>query len=122
MREDSIIRLRGMEFYAYHGVLDQEKELGQRFLVDLDIYSGQWAYETDSLKDTVDYSKVFKVIEQCVTQERYDLLESLAERIASQVLVDPHCSKVRVVVHKPNAPIPGIFKDVSVEVIREKRT
>ncbi|NLI90646.1 MAG: dihydroneopterin aldolase [Peptococcaceae bacterium] len=122
MKENNIIHLRGLEFYAHHGVLEQEKDLGQKFVVDLDIYPGRWADESDNLKDTVNYAEVFRVVEQCVTLERYNLLETLAEKIASQLLQEFDCVKIRVEVHKPNAPIQGIFRDVSVEIVREKRT
>ena len=60
-----------------------------------------------------------QVIKACVTQDKYQLIERLAEEIAQQVLEQFSCTSVRVEVHKPQAPIPGIFKDVSVEMWRE---
>ncbi len=119
MKTSKIIHLRKMEFYAYHGVLKEEKVLGQKFLVDIDIYLLGSAESTDDLDDTVDYSKVYAVVKECVQKERFDLIEFLADRIASRLLQEFSCMKVRVEVHKPHAPVPGIFEDISAEVIKE---
>jgi len=109
-----------MEFYAFHGVLNEEKVLGQRFLVDVDIYPQKWINGSDALEDTIDYSRVYTVVRKCVENERFQLLESLADRIASLLIEDFNCLKVRVEVHKPQAPVPGIFDDISAEVFWEK--
>ena len=115
-----VIHLRGLEFYAYHGVLPEEQVLGQRFLIDMDLFSDlSQAGVTDQVEDTVHYGEVYQVIRTCVTGDRHQLLEHLAEDIAQRVLGQFSCSSVRVEVHKPQAPIPGIFKDVSVEIWRE---
>jgi dihydroneopterin aldolase len=121
MQEIDLIHLKGMTFYAYHGVLPEEQKLGQKFLVDLDVYLQSAAgYAADDLTKTVNYAEVFQVVERCVTGERYKLLEALAERIAAEVLGKFRCLGVRVEVHKPNAPIPGVINDISVEIYREK--
>ena len=114
------IHLRGLEFYAHHGVLPEEQVLGQRFLIDMDIFSDlRKAGSTDQVEDTIHYGEVYQVIKACVTGDRYQLLEHLAEEIAQRVLEQFACASVRVEVHKPQAPIPGIFRDVSVEIWRE---
>jgi len=119
MKENSIIHLRGLEFFGYHGLLSEEQTLGQRFVVDADIFPSQWITDTDSINDTINYAEVYYVIKECVELKRYNLLESLAEEIAAKILGLFPCSRVRIEVHKPNAPIPGIFRDISVEIIRE---
>lgn len=119
---ESIIHLKGMEFYAYHGVLNEERVLGQRFLIDLDIFPLKWIDKSsDSVTDTISYAEVFTLVKDCMEKKQFKLLESLAEHIASSILENFPCAKVRVEVHKPNAPIPGIFSDVSVEIIRESK-
>lgn len=116
------ISLRGLEFFAYHGVMPEEKTLGQRFLIDVDLFKDlDQAGESDQVKDTVNYAEVYQRIRAVVTEERYQLIERLAERIADQVLQEFSCVAVRVEVHKPQAPIPGIFRDVSVEIHRERK-
>ncbi|NLL52593.1 MAG: dihydroneopterin aldolase [Peptococcaceae bacterium] len=121
MKFKGIIHLRKMEFYAYHGVLPEEKVLGQKFLVDVDIYLPDLPnQEEHGLIPTVDYSRVYQTVKECVENERFNLIEVLADTIATRILAEYTCLKVRVEVHKPQAPIPGIIADVSAEVIREK--
>lgn len=117
-----VIHLRGLEFYAYHGVLPEEQVLGQKFLIDMDLfYDLSQAGSSDQVGDTIHYGEVYQVIKTCVTGARHhQLLEHLAEDIAQHVLERFSCTSVRVEVHKPQAPIPGIFKDVSVEIWRDK--
>jgi dihydroneopterin aldolase len=115
-----VIHLRGLEFYAYHGVLPEEQVLGQRFLIDMDLFSDlSQAGTSDQVVDTIHYGEVYQVIKACVTGENHQLLEHLAEDIAQRVLGQFSCTSIRVEVHKPQAPIPGIFRDVSVEIWRE---
>jgi dihydropteroate synthase/dihydroneopterin aldolase len=116
--EANIIHLKGMEFYAYHGVLPEEQELGQRFVVDVDLYPEKWVKDKDCLENTINYAAVYEVIKTCVEKERYKLLESLAEEIAARILAGFACELIRVEIHKPNAPLPGVFRDVSVEIFR----
>jgi len=115
-----VIHLRGLEFYAYHGALPEEQVLGQKFLIDMDLFSDlSKAGSSDQVVDTIHYGEVYQVIKACVTQDKYQLIERLAEEITRRVLERFSCTSVRVEVHKPQAPIPGIFKDVSVEMWRE---
>lgn len=116
------ICLRGLEFFAFHGAMPEEKTLGQRFLIDVDLFKDlHHAGESDQVEDTINYAEVYQRIRAVVTEERFQLIEMLAERIADQVIQEFACVAVRVEVHKPQAPIPGIFKDVSVEIYREKK-
>ncbi len=113
------IHLRGLEFYAYHGVLPEEQILGTRFLIDMDLFVDlSQAGSSDQVGDTVHYGEVYQVIKDCVIGGRHQLIEHLAEEIAQCVLGKFSCSSVRVEVHKPQAPISGIFRDVSVEIWR----
>lgn len=115
------IGLRGLKFYGYHGVLQEEKALGQLFIIDVDLYHDlSKAGKTDSVEDTINYAEVYEGIKRIVTTERYDLIEKLGERIAEEILENFPCTGIRVVVHKPEAPIPGIFDEAFVEIYREK--
>lgn len=119
MSEHDVIHLRGLEFYSYHGVLPEEQVLGQRFLIDMDLFSDlRKAGSSDRVEDTIHYGEVYQVIKECVTEGRHFLIERLADEIAQKVLEQFACVSVRVEVHKPQAPIPGIFRDVSVEIWR----
>ena len=120
MSGHDVIHLRGLEFYAYHGVMPEEQVLGQKFLIDMDLFCDlSLAGSSDQVGDTIHYGEVYQVIEACVTSDRHQLIERLAENIAQRVMARFSCTSVRVEVHKPQAPIPGIFRDVSVEIWRE---
>jgi len=121
LKEHDIIHLRGLAFFGYHGVMLEENVLGQKFIVDVDLYLNlRKPGLSDQVGDTINYAEVYEKIKAVVTGERYSLLERLAQRIADQILEGFLCNSVRVEVHKPEAPIPGIFEDVSVEIWREK--
>ena len=113
------IALNGMKFYGYHGVMPEEQELGQLFIVDVEMSCDlREAGEKDDLTKTVDYSRVFELVKGIVSKERYMLIEALAERIAASVLAEFAIPEVLVRVKKPHAPLKGIFSDVSVEIRR----
>ena len=115
------IRISGIEVFAYHGVLAEEKKTGQRFLVDvelgLDLSS---AGSSDDLGQTVDYGALAQRIYDLVASERWDLIETVASRVADAVLDDSRVVSVAATVHKPQAPIPVKFGDVSVTVRRDR--
>ncbi|MDI6812131.1 MAG: dihydroneopterin aldolase [Desulfitobacteriaceae bacterium] len=122
MVEHDIIHLRGLEFYAYHGVLPEEQRLGQKFIVDVDLYHDlQSAGISDEVGDTLNYAEVYAEIKGVVESGPYRLLEHLAEQIAETLLTTFPCDEVRVEVHKPQAPVPGLFRDISVEIRRGRK-
>ena len=77
---------------------------------------------TDDVTDTVHYGEMAEQIAAIVGGEPVDLLETLAARIADQVLTADLVDGVRVTVHKPYAPIPLSFTDVSVTIERARGT
>lgn len=120
---DKII-LKGMQFYGYHGVLPEEKRLGQRFEVDMELVTNlKPAGETDDLSLSVSYAEVFSLVEGVVTGQPFALLEALAETLAQQVLQSfSTVEQVKVRVKKPGAPIPGNFAYMAVEINRARGT
>lgn len=114
------ILLKGMKFYGYHGVLPQEQELGQLFIVDLEIRCDlREAGQNDDLAKTVDYSQVFELVKGIVIGEPFKLLEALAERIAASLLDEYlFIEEILVRVYKPQAPINGVLSHVAVEIRR----
>jgi dihydroneopterin aldolase len=116
---DKII-MQGLEFYGYHGVLPGEQEIGQRFLVDLELTTDlEHPGRLDDLSGAIDYSEVYGLVAKIVTKERFDLIEALAERIAQAVLAGYSVEEVMVRVKKPHAPVGGIFDYMGVEIRRE---
>ncbi len=115
------IELRGMTFYGFHGVNPAEKELGQRFVVDMDIFTDLTkAGRTDDLGDTVDYSEVYRTVRDVVEGPSRNLLESVAAAIAERVLAAHDIEAVRVRLMKPEVPMKGsILTHAAVEIYRE---
>ncbi|MCU0453964.1 MAG: dihydroneopterin aldolase [Bacteroidetes bacterium] len=117
-----VIRLRNAVFYAYHGVLTDEQNLGGKFEVDVDLFGDlSRGATTDHLRDTVDYTLVYEAIRASVMGKKYFLLEALGEAIARAILKDfRKISVVTVRVRKPGAPIKGVVDTVEVEVTRSR--
>jgi len=116
-----VIRLTGLEVFAFHGVLASEKGQGQRFLVDLELALDlSTAGATDQLQDTIDYGALARAVHDRVATERWDLLERVAHRVAELVMELPQVEQVAVTIHKPEAPIPLGFADVAVTVRRQR--
>ena len=116
-----VIRLKNMVFYGYHGVHESEKTLGGKFEVDLELYKDlSQAGQSDNLKDTLDYEKIYKTVNNCTKNNKFYLIEKLAERIAKSVLQKYKTDKVIVRVRKPNAPVKGVLDTVEVELKRQK--
>ena len=113
------ISIHGIQFYGYHGVLPEETELGTRFAVDVELFlSLKEAGLSDDLTRTVDYTKVYDLVLKIGTGMRFKLLESVAERIATEILNHFDVEEVTVRVKKLSPPIPGVLDHVSVEIHR----
>ena len=113
------IALTGLRVRGFHGVLPEEREQGQLFVVDvvleLDLRP---AAASDDVADTVDYGELATRLGAVVAGEPVDLIETLAERLAAVCLSDRRVHRVEVTVHKPDAPIALPFEDVLVTVVR----
>ena len=116
------IELKGMVFYGYHGVAPEERRLGQRFIVDLEMERDlHKAGVSDDPADTVNYALVFDRVKEIMEGPSRKLLETLAETIAQQVLDGYDLDAVRVTVRKPEVPMPGSILDhASVEIYRSR--
>ena len=113
------IRLSNLIFYAYHGVEESEKQMGQRFEVDVELYLElNIAGRSDQLKDTIDYTEVYQVIEELVLEGEYNLIEALAEDIAQNIVNRFPVAETLVRVRKPHVSLRGISDGVEIEIIR----
>jgi dihydroneopterin aldolase len=105
-----------------HGVFDHERRDGQTFVVDVRLeFDTGAAARSDDLTDTVDYGTLAQSLADVIAGEPVNLLETLAQRLADTCLTDPRVGAAVVTVHKPQAPIPLSFADVSVRIRRERR-
>ena len=118
MMADRII-LQNMVFYGYHGVFTAEKELGQRFEVDAELYLDlRQAGVNDDLKPP-NYVEVYTIIKELVEEREYNLVEALAEGIADTLLGVFALSEVVVRVRKPQPPVGGVMDYFAVEIHRQ---
>jgi dihydroneopterin aldolase len=114
-----VLRLKNMRFFAYHGLFPEENILGQFYEVDLDLFSDlAVAGQTDFVEKTINYPDVYRLVEEVVTQQRFKLVEALAEHIAQRVGQDFSPIALCVRVRKPNPPIPAHFDGIEVELHR----
>ena len=105
--------------YGYHGLLPEERQIGQTFYIDLEIQLDlKKPGVTDNIKDTLDYIKLHNIVQDCVRKTHYQLLEAIAENIAKDILIFPMVKLVKVKIVKPHVPVPEFFGQVSVEIIR----
>jgi len=113
------IHVQNMQFYGRHGVNPEEKELGQRFEVDVELdLDTRPAGLNDDLTKTINYAHVYRLVKQLVEDECFDLIEALAETIAMQVGRQFAPEAIRVRVRKPHAPLKGVFDYVAVAIER----
>ena len=114
-----LIRLCNMQFYGRHGVNPEEQVLGQRFEIDVDLrVNTRLAALQDDLQQTINYAQVYKAVKQIVEEEHFNLIETLAETIATHIGRRFAPDGVRVCVRKPHAPINGVLDYVAVEIER----
>ncbi len=117
------IRIVAMQFYAYHGALEEERNLGQAFEVDVEVAGDFSPREqgSDDLHWTVDYTLLYRAVAEVFLRENFQLLETCASVIANSLLkkfqaVDETTVRVR----KPHVPMGGLVKHVEVEVTRRR--
>ena len=112
------IELNDLAFYAYHGVVEAEAELGQRFKLDLSLrLVDGLEFSADTPEVTVDYAQVYAVVEAIFTGSRFKLIERCAEAIAADLLLRfEKIAAVTVKVKKPSAPVACICDSFAVEV------
>lgn len=116
------IALRGLTARGRHGWFPHERETGQEFRVDVVLgVDTRAAATSDALADTVDYGALAEGVVRVVEGEPVKLVETLAQRVADLCLADAKVDDVEVTVHKPQAPMPVPFDDVTV-TIRRART
>ena len=109
----TVIELYGVELHGFHGVLEEERRDGQRFLYDLWLEVGARG-ATDRIEDAVDYREVLDCVRE-VNDEPRQLLEALAAAVADALVARFALERVRVRVRKPDVALPVEFSAVTVE-------
>lgn len=114
------ILIRRIAVFAYHGNNDEEKKLGQRFYVSLDIgFDAAPAGHSDDWNETVCYGQMTALVTRVATSRRFRLIEALAQTVADEALAEfPRVERISVEVEKPSAPVPAIIDSVAVKITR----
>lgn len=111
------VHLTGMEFFGYHGVYPEEKVLGNRFTLDLELHTNfDEAMRTDRLEGTVDYAHLYQLVKSRM-ENRVQLLEHLGFGIIQDIRIAyPQVSQIRITLNKHQPAIGGLvaFSGVTV--------
>ncbi|MCY3722483.1 dihydroneopterin aldolase [Candidatus Poribacteria bacterium] len=115
---DKII-LKGIRFHGHHGVPEAERHVGGHYEIDATL-GGPLANpgRTDALADTVDYAEVVRRIVEVGTQQSFQLIEALAEKIATVILEQFAVNEVHLIVKKLHPPIEQPIDYFAVEIFR----
>jgi dihydroneopterin aldolase len=115
------IELAGLVVFGRHGYLEEERRLGQRFLVDLWVDVRGEATATDQIEDTVDYRRLAGLVREVFAGPEHYLLEGLAGAIAEGMLEKfPTVERVRVRVRKPDVVLDPPVEYAAVVVERPR--
>lgn len=116
------IYINNLEFIGYHGVFPEEKKLGQKFIVSLELFlDTRVAGKTGDLSKSVHYGLLAKDVEKIFLEKSIDLLETCAENIAEMALKKyPLIKEIKVCIKKPWAPLQMHFENVAVEILRKR--
>jgi len=118
-RPRDTLTLTGLRARGHHGVFEHERRDGQEFVVDVSLSLDlARAGGNDDLGHTVHYGELAERLVAAIERDPVDLIETLAERLATLVLEHASVHEVTVTVHKPHAPIAVPFDDVSVTIVR----
>jgi dihydroneopterin aldolase len=111
------VELRGIELHGYHGVLEEERERGQRFLFDVELEVGD-AGASDRIEGAVDYRHVVACVREVSDARAYRLLEALATAVADELVARFPVAEARVHVRKPDVMLDPPVEYAAVSVVR----
>ena len=116
-----MIELQGLVVFGHHGYLEEERRLGQRFLVDLSAEVKGEAPETDRIEDTVDYRRLAALVKEVFAGRERLLLEGLAGAVADGILERfPAVERIRVHVRKPDVVLDPAVEHAAVTIERAR--
>jgi dihydroneopterin aldolase len=117
--EEKVV-LKGIRVFGYYGVSPMEREVGQKLEIDVEYWNDfTKACVTDALEDTVNYERVHSRVMDVVEKNRFNLIETLADAICSEILNDFPISRIKTTIKKLTLPFPNNLDHVAVIVERE---
>ena len=119
---DKII-LKGIQFHGYHGVVEAERQLGQKYEIDLELMTDlSPAGRTDDIDNTIDYAQVVQRVIEIGTQGSFQLFEALAETIADAILDQFQIEEVQITLKKLSPPIEPTLTYAGVAIHRKRKS
>lgn len=119
---DKII-LKGIRFHGYHGVIEAERQLGQKYEVDLELMTDlSVAGRTDDLSHTIDYAQIVQLVIDIGTERSFRLFEAIGEAVAQAIFTQFQIQEVRVTVKKLSPPIEPTITYAGVEIHRKRKS
>lgn len=111
------VLVSGIRFHAFHGLTKLERQIGVRHRIDVAMVTeiGQPA-ATDNIEDAIDYREVHDLVVQVGRNNSFHLIETLASRIARELLARFPCEEVELAVRKETPVLDGVVDSVGVEV------
>lgn len=114
------IKIEDLAFYGHCGITPEEKKTGQRFSVDLEISCDiSKIAKTDRLEDAYDYAAIAQRLIEVGRKEEFQLIETMAERMAQIVLEEFGAKKIFLRLKKQFPPIEPVMAHAAVEIYRE---
>ncbi|MDR0799643.1 MAG: dihydroneopterin aldolase [Dysgonamonadaceae bacterium] len=109
------IELKGITCYAYHGVMEQERKVGNSYTIDLKLHTDFFqAMETDDVNDTINYAAVYEVVKKEMAIPSH-LLEHVAGRIVRRLFnTFPAITNIEIRLAKRNPPLSGDIQEAAV--------
>lgn len=124
MIRNDYIEIKNLEVYANHGVLAEEKKLGQKFYIDAKLYVDVLnAAASDDVENSVNYAEVTEVIQKVFKGKSTNLIETAAQSLAGILLARfTKIDRIDMTVKKPSAPVDAHFDYMSVNITRSRHT
>ncbi|HOV92240.1 MAG TPA: dihydroneopterin aldolase [Candidatus Kapabacteria bacterium] len=116
------LTIKNLEFYAFHGVKDEEKKLGGRYQMDLELYyDSSSAIATDKLSNALNFEEILHKIAEELANKNFNLIETLGNQIL-EVVADNYSilKKATVRIRKFNIPFKGILDYIETEQYFER--
>jgi dihydroneopterin aldolase len=117
-----IVSLEGMEFHAFHGFYDFEREQGNDFVIDVHVTTDfDKAAQSDDLSGTVNYETIYAIVKEEM-QESNKLLERLAQRMITKMFEAFDLAEcIEISIAKQNPPIEGAIKQSRIRMVRSRK-
>ncbi len=111
------VALIGMEFYAYHGVYDEERIIGGTFMVDVEVGANVSAsFQSDNVNKTINYEDIYRIC-KAVMSRPLNLIEAIAFKIEEQIRNEfKNIQSLKITVHKKNPPLGGKVEESKFEL------